>query len=184
MSTVEMWKARSLIEQLVLLSAGRQVEFRGESWTMKAPLVENEDIHLGRNLDKLQLSSQYASCRLCVVFVVCWVIEVFHHPCSGHPKHCRMTGVSSCTYHQRRPVRWVVMNLGVPAACHEKDVDGSEILREDHLGMYKTLVDNGIHYTYQLVQDLFHQQYYSYLPKDGHWFKSICPEHIPRFDKK
>lgn len=55
------------------------------------------------------------------------------------------------------------MNLGVPAACHEKDVDGSEILREDHLGMYKTLVDNGIHYTYQLVQDLFHQQYYQAL---------------------
>ena len=57
MSTVEMWKARSLIEQLVLLSAGRQVEFRGESWTMKVPLEENEDIHLGRNFEKLQLTS-------------------------------------------------------------------------------------------------------------------------------
>ena len=91
LSTVEMLKARSLIEQLVLLSAGRQVEFRGESWTMKAPLVENEDIHLGRNLEKLQLTSQYASCRLHVVFMVCWVIEVFHHLCLGHPKHCSNT---------------------------------------------------------------------------------------------
>ena len=41
----------------MLLSAGRQVEFRGESWTMKAPLVENEEIHLGRNLERLQLTS-------------------------------------------------------------------------------------------------------------------------------